>query len=75
MISPVSAPRCADVDYFDYVRSIRQNPVAAAVKLADLAHNADQSRFLGCDPAACAEAAARQAKYARARAILEGRID
>ena len=26
-------------DYFDYVRSIKGNPVAVKVKLADLAHN------------------------------------
>ena len=34
-------------DYFDYVRAIRGNPIAAKVKLADLAHNSDQSRCIG----------------------------
>lgn len=29
----------AGTDYFDYVRAIKQNPVAVKVKLADLAHN------------------------------------
>ena len=32
-------------DYFDYVRSIRHNPDATAVKLADLRHNSDTSRL------------------------------
>ena len=32
------------VDYFDYVRAIKANPIARKVKLADLAHNSDQSR-------------------------------
>lgn len=34
-------------DYYDYVRSIRTNPIAAKVKLADLDHNSDQSRCVG----------------------------
>ena len=33
--------------YMDYVRSIKDNPIAKAVKLADLAHNSDLSRFAG----------------------------
>ena len=33
------------VDYFDYVRTIRANPLAVRVKLADIEHNADQSRL------------------------------
>ena len=35
------------VDYFDYVRAIKANPIARKVKLADLAHNSDQSRCIG----------------------------
>ncbi len=38
-----------DVDYFDYVRAIKDNPIARKVKLADLAHNSDQSRCVGSD--------------------------
>ena len=34
-------------DYFDYVRTIKKNPIARTVKLADLAHNSDQSRCVG----------------------------
>ena len=39
----------SDVDYFDYVRAIKDNPIARKVKLADLAHNSDQSRCVGSD--------------------------
>lgn len=35
------------VDYFDYVRAIREEPVAVKVKLADLNHNGDQTRCVG----------------------------
>ena len=35
------------VDYFTYVRAIKENPIARKVKLADLAHNSDQSRCVG----------------------------
>lgn len=34
-------------DYFDYVRAIKKNPIARKVKLADLAHNSDQTRCIG----------------------------
>ena len=33
------------VPYMDYVRAIRSDPLAAAVKLADLRHNSDLSRL------------------------------
>lgn len=58
-----------DVEYFDYVRAIRKNPIAVKVKLADLAHNSDPSRSAGtCIPPE--HTARRQEKYARARKIL-----
>ena len=34
-----------DTDYYNYVRAIKGNPIAVKVKLADLAHNMDASRF------------------------------
>ena len=58
-----------DTDYFDYVRNIRQNPIAVKVKLADLAHNADQTRIDGCDMDERTKSYFRN-KYSRAKAIL-----
>ena len=57
------------VPYFDYVRAIKANPVAIKVKLADLAHNGDQSRCVGTDITPERMAAWKE-KYAKARAIL-----
>ena len=58
-----------DTDYFDYVRTIKENPVARKVKLADLAHNSDQSRCIGTD--LTEEKMARwRAKYETATKIL-----
>ena len=34
-----------NVPYLDYVAKIKQNPIAAKVKLADLKHNSDLSRL------------------------------
>ena len=31
--------------YFDYVRRIKENPLAVTVKLADLRHNSDTTRY------------------------------
>ena len=36
------------IDYFDYIRAIRSNPTAVRVKLADIAHNSDETRYAGC---------------------------
>ena len=55
------------VEYFDYVRAIKANPVAVKVKLADLAHNGDPKRI--CNQG---NAEKRRIKYAAARAILTG---
>ena len=54
-----------DVDYFDYVRAIKQNPIAVKVKLADLRHNGDPKRI--CNQG---NQERRRAKYAAARKIL-----
>lgn len=34
-------------DYADYLKRIRENPIAKKVKLADIQHNSDQSRCAG----------------------------
>ena len=35
-------------DYFTYLAKIKNHPTATKVKLADIAHNSDQSRCIGC---------------------------
>ncbi len=35
-----------DEDYYAYVSKIKDNPIARAVKLADLAHNSDRTRIM-----------------------------
>ena len=56
-------------DYFDYVRAIKANPVAVKVKLADLAHNSDQTRCVGSGLTAEQLAFWRQ-KYQKAKENL-----
>ena len=56
-------------DYFDYVRTIKENPIARKVKLADLAHNSDQSRCVGSDLTEERKSAWR-VKYEKATKIL-----
>jgi len=36
-------------DYWDYIRQIKTHPIAKKVKLADIAHNSDQTRCVGAD--------------------------
>ncbi|MBO5935580.1 MAG: GTP pyrophosphokinase [Clostridia bacterium] len=55
------------VPYMDYVALIKLNPVAKAVKLADLKHNSDLSRLDVIDE----KALARREKYLTAIAFLE----
>ena len=56
----------ADVDYFDYVRAIKENEIARAVKLSDLRHNSDLSRLRVVDEWALK----RNEKYLKAIKIL-----
>ena len=54
------------VPYMEYVEKIKENPIAVRVKLADLAHNSDESRLDVVD-----EYALRRAeKYKQAIAFL-----
>ena len=55
-----------NVKYSDYVRKIKENPIAKAVKLADLTHNSDTSRLDVVDE----EALKRLKRYKEAFAIL-----
>lgn len=66
--SVVFLTRQPGVSYMDYIRSIRQDPVAILVKRADLAHNMDLSR-LGHPPTS--QDISRQNRYRKALEILE----
>lgn len=56
-----------DVEYMDYVRKIKDNPIAKAVKLADLRHNSDLSRL----DEVTEKALNRREKYLKAIELLE----
>ena len=49
-------------DYTAYIQAIRGNPIARAVKLADLAHNSDETRYAGCEEAPEEQLARRRQK-------------
>ena len=55
------------VQYMDYVRAIKDNPIARAVKLADLRHNSDLTRLDTLDE----KALARREKYLQAMTLLK----
>ena len=55
-----------EVPYLDYVRTLRSNPIARAVKLADLKHNSDLSRLDKVDE----KALRRVEKYHQAMELL-----
>lgn len=57
-----------DTPYFDYVRKIKGNPIAAKVKMADLRHNSTESRLDVVTP----RDIERQEKYKKAMEILNG---
>ena len=56
-----------EVPYMDYVAKIKENPIARAVKLADLRHNSDSTRL----ETLTQYDVAREEKYKRAIAFLE----
>lgn len=57
------------VPYFEYVRQIKKNPIAAKVKYADLCHNSDLSRL---DESQINEKTLERAeKYKKAMEILK----
>lgn len=60
-----------ETDYFEYVKAIGSNPVAKLVKLADIDHNSDETRLVGCADITDEKLAYWREKYARAKNILE----
>ena len=56
-----------NVEYMDYVRKIKNNPIAREVKLADLKHNSDLTRLDIVDE----KALSRREKYLKAIKLLE----
>ena len=54
-------------EYMDYIKRIKQNPIARAVKLADLSHNSDITRLDTVDQ----KALERREKYLTAKKFLE----
>lgn len=59
------------IEYFDYVAAIKENSIAKKVKLADIAHNSDQSRMAGCDGVSEKQLKRWREKYKKAKEILE----
>lgn len=59
------------VPYLDYVRSLATNPVARAVKRADLRHNMDETRYMGGTQPPADALERRRVTYRAALAILE----
>lgn len=58
-------------NYLDYVRALRNNPIAATVKRADLLHNSDEARLALCLISEAKKNRLRQ-KYQKALTLLEG---
>ncbi|MCR5600175.1 MAG: HD domain-containing protein [Ruminococcus sp.] len=59
-----------DTDYFEYIKAIKTSAVAKAVKLADLHHNSDLSRFINEEDRTAPKTIERLKKYSRAIELL-----
>lgn len=57
-------------DYYDYIRAIKKNPIAKEVKLVDLEHNLDESRFESARSVTEQQKSWWNEKYIRAKEIL-----
>ena len=58
-----------NIDYFDYIREIKKNPIAKKVKLEDLKNNSDESRSIGSNLTQ-EQLLYWKTKYAKAKEIL-----
>jgi len=61
-----------DEDYYVYINRLKDNPIAKKIKLADIAHNSDQSRLVGTDKDNPETKEYFRKKYAKAIEILNG---
>lgn len=59
-----------NTDYFEYIRAIKSNPVARAVKMADLLHNSNQSRIVDKKAVSAEKLEHWNKKYTKAIQIL-----
>lgn len=66
VLAVAALTRGKNEDYFDFIRRLAPNPIARAVKIADLRDNLDPSRGLPNDP----NAVMRRQKYNRALGML-----
>lgn len=55
-----------NVDYMEYIKNIKENPIARKVKIADIKHNSDETRL----DKVTLEDIARGKKYKKALTIL-----
>lgn len=62
------------IDYFDYIRAIRSNPTAVRVKLADIAHNSDETRYAGCSEIDAEQLAARAKSMKKQKPFFKRKI-
>ncbi|MFT2211463.1 GTP pyrophosphokinase [Rhizobium giardinii] len=67
MIAVVALTRGKNEDYFDFIRRCVENPLARAVKIADIRDNLDPRRLLSDDP----NGPTRRQKYRLALAMLQ----
>ena len=58
------------VNYFEYIRILRRNPIARKVKEADIRHNSDISRLENCDDVSGEQITHLRGRYTRALEVL-----
>lgn len=63
--------RDRSVDYNEYILALKDNPIAHAVKLADIHHNADETRLIGTSPELEEKKRLWHKKYTKALELLQ----
>ena len=63
--------RDKSMNYFDYIRNLRKNPIAKKVKQADLLHNSDVTRLTDCENISARQISRLHGRYKRALEILQ----